>query len=110
MKNLAQRVSLKPEWICKLEIILLILVLIVGAVFILGNKNGKVKDSAVKKEEIIEQYQNDLQSLLKKHENNKNKQIEQKKVFIQNCNSELSRNIFFTHEESIKILKRLSQL
>lgn len=107
MKSFVLLVSLKREWTCKVEIILLLLILIVIGFFIFTQKNSKVKNSAIKKEEIITQYENDLQSLLRKHQNNKEMQLKQKKIFLQNCNSELSRNIFFTHEETVKVIERL---
>jgi len=79
-------------------------------VFLFSKKNSNVKNTAVKKEEIIAQYETKLLTLLKQHKNDKTKQIEQKKIFMQHCNSELSRNIFFTREESVKILQKLSLL
>jgi len=33
--------------------------------------------------------------------------MEQKKIFLQQCNSELSRNIFFTSDETVKIIEKL---
>jgi len=78
--------------------------------FVFSNKNGKIKNTTVKKEEIILQYENELKQILKKHESNKEKRLQEKKIFLQKCNSELSRNIFFTHEESVKIIQRFSIL
>jgi len=94
-----------------LEILLVFIALILAvSFFIFNGKKYKVKNTAVKKEEIIAQYENSLQQILKKYENDKSKQIEEKKLFLQKCNSELSRNIFFTHEESIKIIERLLKI
>ena len=64
----------------------------------------------MKKEEIIAQYENDLRSLMTRYQNNKTKQVEQKKIFLQNCNNEFSRNIFFTEEEAIKIIQKLAKI
>lgn len=94
-----------------MEILLVFIALILAvSFFIFNGKKYKVKNTAVKKEEIIAQYENSLQQILKKYENDKSKQIEEKKLFLQKCNSELSRNIFFTHEESIKIIERLLKI
>jgi len=94
-----------------LEVLLIFIILIlVISFFLFSNKNSKVKNTAVKKEEIILEYEHNLQKILRKYENNKSKQIEEKKLFLQQCNSELSRNIFFTHEESIKVIERLLKI
>lgn len=93
-----------------MEYIIIFLILAITVFFVLSQKNCKVKKTGVKKEEIIMSYENDLRKILKKFEDNKPLQIEQKKKFLQNCNNELSRNIFFTEEEAIKIIQRLSLL
>ncbi|MGB5867598.1 MAG: hypothetical protein WBG69_06980 [Arcobacteraceae bacterium] len=93
-----------------MEFALLIIVFFVVLFFIVSKKSYKIKNSAIKKEEIIQQYENDLKNILSQYTDDKTKQIEEKKIFLQNCNSELSRNIFFTQEESLQILQRLSKL
>ncbi len=93
-----------------MEIALLIIIFFVILFFIVSKKSYKIKNSVIKKDEIIAQYENDLKKILSKYNDDKIKQIEQKKIFLQNCNSELSRNIFFTQEESLQILQRLSKL
>jgi len=89
--------------------VVLVLILSFGFYFI-TKKNYKVKNTAIKKEEIILGYENKLRDILSQFANDKAKQIEKKKIFLRNCNSELSRNIFFTHEESVKIIERLIKL
>lgn len=93
-----------------MEFALLIIVFFVVLFFIVSKKSYKIKNSAIKKDEIIAQYENDLKKILSQYDDDKTKQIEEKKIFLQNCNSELSRNIFFTQEESLQILQRLSKL
>jgi len=66
------------------------------------------KSSGLKKSEIIAQYEDDLKQLLTKYENDKTKKMEQKKAYLQKCSSELSRNIFFTPEESKEIIQKLA--
>ena len=93
-----------------MEFIFVFIILAITLFLFLQNKNNSVKNPVVKKEEIYTQYKKQLQSLLEKYKDNKTIQIEQKKIFLQNCNSELSRNIFFTQEESIEMLQKLSRL
>jgi len=93
-----------------LEIILIILILIIFGILFFSQKKHAVKNTTVKKEEIINKYENDLKSLLNKYKKNKAKQLEEKKIFLQNCNSELARNIFFTHEEAVKVIERLLKI
>jgi len=78
-------------------------------ILLLTKSTSEIKKPAIKKEEIILQYEKELETILEQYKNNKNKQLEEKKKFLQRCNSELSRNIFFTEEESINIIKRLLQ-
>jgi len=93
-----------------MEIILLLVFFILLAFFYQSQNKLKVKNSAVKKIEIIQNYENDLKILLTKFENDKKKQLEEKKIFLQHCNSELSRNIFFTNEEVVKIIEKLLKI
>lgn len=107
MKSLVRQVQLKHVWIYNLEIILIILILIVIGVLFFNQSSSETKNPIVKKEEIIEEYERDLQTILEKYRDDKPRQVQEKKIFLQNCNSELSRNIFFTEQESIEIIKRL---
>ncbi|MEA3552955.1 MAG: hypothetical protein U9R39_00990 [Campylobacterota bacterium] len=93
-------------------LILLILALIVVAVliFLNGNSTNNAKSSVVKKHEIIEQYEKELKAILDKHKHNNETKIEQKKLFLQKCSSELSRNIFFDPEESKQVIQKLASL
>jgi len=93
-----------------MEFIFVFIILAITLFLFLQNKNNSVKNPVLKKEEIYTQYKKQLQTLLEKYKDNKTVQIEQKKIFLQNCNSELSRNIFFTQEESIQMLQKLSKL
>jgi hypothetical protein len=90
-----------------LEIVLIILILIVIGILLFNQSNSPTKKPAVKKEEIIIQYEKDLEKILLKYNDDKPLQIQEKKKFLQNCNSELSRNIFFTHDEAVKVIERL---
>jgi biotin-(acetyl-CoA carboxylase) ligase len=92
-----------------LIVLIILLVVIIGLIY--TNNNPKnIKSKAVKKQEIIDQYINNLQKILKRFENNKEEQISQKKLYMIKVRSELSRNIFFTPEESKEVLERLAKL
>lgn len=93
-----------------MEIFLVLIFFILLAFFYKSQKNLKIRNSRDKKEEIVNNYEKKLQTLLKKHENDKTKQKEEKKIFLQHCNSELSRNIFFTNEEAIKVIEKLLKI
>jgi len=92
-----------------MEFILLICIFVIALYFIVSKKNYKTKNGIVKKDEIIKKYEDDLTTILQNCKS-QNQKIEQKKLFLQKCNSELSRNIFFTEKEAIQIIKRLSKL
>lgn len=92
-------------------IVLVIIILIILGVILLGNKsNTNAKSSALKKNEIIEQYTNELKSILHKNKDNKEKQLQEKKQYLQKVNSELSRNIFFEAHEAKQLLQKLASL
>jgi len=93
-----------------MEFSVLIIVLFIILFFITSKKNCQIKNAGLKKNEIILQYEDNLKKILAQNKNDKTKQIKEKKVFLQNCNSELSRNIFFTKKESLQVLQRLSKL
>jgi len=92
-----------------MEFIVLICIFFIVLFFVVSQKSYKVKNTLLKKEEIIEKYENQLKKILANYQD-KNEQIKQKKIFLQQCNSELSRNIFFTEKEAIQVIQRLSKL
>ncbi len=85
------------------------MITIIIVVVFTKNKH-QIKSSAIKKSEIILQYQNQLKNILHQCKDDKDTKIEQKKLFLQKCNSELSRNIFFTQDEAKQIIQKLAQL
>jgi len=94
-----------------MEFAVIFLATILVAYIILRKTNHKIKDHNVKKSEIIQQYEQELKKILENtKENSMDNSLKEKKKFLKNCNSELSRNIFFTQEEVSKIIKRLAQL
>jgi len=93
-----------------MEIVLILIFMALLFFFYKSQQKLKIKNSASKKIEIIQNYEQELKILLHKFENDKTKQIEEKKAFLQNCNSELSRNIFFSNEEAIKVIEKLLKI
>jgi len=96
-----------------MDIILVVLILaliVVGVLIFLNGNSNNTKPTAVKKHEIIQQYEKELKNILNKYKNNNETKIKEKKLFLQKCNSELSRNIFFDENESNKIIQKLASL
>lgn len=93
-----------------MEFVVIFLATIAVAYIVLRKTNYKLKQAIVKKHEIVEQYETKLQSILEQYQDDKEKQLQQKKIFLKQCNNELSRNIFFTAEESSKIIQKLATM
>ncbi|MDD2887073.1 MAG: hypothetical protein PHY66_04680 [Aliarcobacter sp.] len=74
------------------------------------NKTILIKPKAVKKEELIEGYRVELLEILKKYEDNKELQLQEKLKFLKRVNYELSMNIFFEKEEARNLIQELSNL
>jgi hypothetical protein len=79
------------------------------AYLLLFKTKNKIQETSVKKEQIILEYEKELQELLLKTDDPK-EQAQIKNKFLQKCNSELSRNIFFTQEESKQALQKLASI
>ena len=75
------------------------------------NKNNFVeKPKAMKKDEIIKAYEEELKQILASCSGNKGLEIEKKVQFLKKVNHELSMNIFFDKDESKQILQNLSKM
>lgn len=92
-----------------MEFAFIFLAIIVIGYLVLNKTNTKLKQTSKKKHEIIEEYEKELLSLLNKASTQEEK-LRLKKQFLQKCNNELSRNIFFTQEEAAKALQKLANL
>ncbi|MEA3498993.1 MAG: hypothetical protein U9R16_08040 [Campylobacterota bacterium] len=91
-------------------VILILALIIVGFLIYLNNSKANHKSSIVKKHEIIEQYEDELKTILDKYQNDDKRRVDEKKLFLQKCSSELSRNIFFDPKESKQIIMKLASL
>ena len=92
-----------------------ILALILSTVFTIlymyfKKNNTAVKPKGLKKEELIQNYKNELLEILEKYENNKELQLQEKVKFLKKVNYELSMNIFFEKEEARSLIQELSNL
>ena len=93
-----------------LTLILIFLMFFAIFLFITANKKKNIKAPAVKKEELIEAYKDQMKELLSKYENDKKLQTQEKIKLLKQINHELSMNLFFEKEEARKLLKELSTL
>ena len=93
-----------------MEYLAIFLIILILGYFTIFKTQVKIRQTNEKKEDIIQNYHNDLQKILAQHQNDKTIQREQKARFLKQCNDELSRNIFFTPDESKKILQNLAKL
>ena len=92
-------------------VISLVLVVLVIILMLIFNKNKhQTKSSVVKKDEVIAKYKKQLEDILEKYKDDNDTKIKQKKLFLKKCNSELSRNIFFTQSQAHKVIKNLASL
>ena len=90
----------------------LILSAILTVVYLYFKKNKTIfiKPKAVKKEELIQSYRVERLEILKKYEDNKELQLQEKLKFLKRVNYELSMNIFFEKEEARDLIQELSKL
>ncbi|MGB1226701.1 MAG: hypothetical protein ACPG9K_02335 [Poseidonibacter sp.] len=91
-----------------LTLILIFLIFFAVFLYFSANKKKNIKEPAVKKEELIQSYRNQMKEVLKKHENDKQVQTSEKIKLLKKINHELSMNLFFEKEEASKLLKELS--
>ncbi|MEA3353835.1 MAG: hypothetical protein U9Q33_08480 [Campylobacterota bacterium] len=91
-------------------IVFLLTVLTAGALFYRRKDGSSIRSTALKKEDIVHNYEKELKELMAPYENDKKMQIKIKKEYLQKCNSELSRNVFFDEDEAKEVLEQLSQL
>ena len=91
---------------------------IIGIVFLIivlvmtfrNNSEVDVKTKAQKREEILIDYKNELQSVLTSFENDKQARMAKKSSLLKKYSDELSRNIFFDQSEIKEIILELSSV
>lgn len=95
-----------------MENFLLLFAFIVGALLILLVTNSKKqyqsKPKEIKKQEIINEYKQQLQIIKKTYLEDEQMYQQQKMIFIKEVNKELNKNIFFDQEEVTNVIKELA--
>lgn len=93
-------------------IIAFVLILMLFVVYFLSNKKDKTftKTNVLTKDELIQNYKNELLKILDEFSSDKKSQMEEKLKFLKRVNYELSMNIFFEKEELKKFIQELSRL
>jgi len=93
-------------------ILALILSVLFTMIFLFYKKNKTtfVKPVVVKKDELIQNYKNELLEILEVHKDNKELQFQERIKFLKRVNYELSMNIFFDEIESKNLIQELSGL
>ncbi|MFA9239148.1 MAG: hypothetical protein ACEQSQ_04540 [Candidatus Paceibacteria bacterium] len=69
-----------------------------------------IKPAAVKKDELIQSYKDELLEILEGCKENKELQFQERIKFIKKVNYELSMNVFFDEVEAKDLIKELSGL
>jgi hypothetical protein len=85
-------------------------ILTVAFMFYKKNKTIFIKPRVATKDELIQNYRDELLELLEKNKENKDLQFQEKIKFIKRVNYELSMNIFFDEIEAKNLIQELSSL
>lgn len=90
--------------------IFIIIFLVLGLLvfLLLFRTNKKHKPSALKKEELIKQYEYEMLKLISKYEKDKELLNEKKIEFLKVASKELHNNIFFDESEAKAIIQKLA--
>ncbi|MFA7569699.1 MAG: hypothetical protein WCY75_00445 [Sulfurimonadaceae bacterium] len=92
-----------------INIILVILIIMAVLLFFLkGRKKTAKKPAFMKKDEIIEAYKQQMQTVIQTYQNDAIQLKEKKISLIKKINQELNKNIFFNQEEIKKIIYELT--
>lgn len=79
-------------------------------VYLLQNKTKSSKSSALKKSELIQNYEDGMINIIRNHENDK-EILQLKKVqYLKKASHELHNNIFFDAQEAKEIIQKLASL
>jgi hypothetical protein len=88
---------------------IVIFLLLSTFIFLIFKRNNtKHKPSALKKDELIKQYEYEMLKLISKYENDKELLNEKKIEFLKIASKELHNNIFFDASEAKAIIKKLA--
>lgn len=97
-----------------MEAVLLVVIAALIAFCVMYLKNTfftpNTKPPAVKKEEIILQYEQQMKDLVSKYSSNNQVLTNEKIKLLKQINHELSMNLFFDEVESKQIIQKLSKI
>lgn len=88
-------------------LVVLAFILVVQRIF---SKGGDVKPQAVKKSEIIEDYEKQMRLIIERYSDDKELLTSQKTIFLKSVSGELHRNIFFDEDEVKEVIQHLASL
>ena len=91
-----------------MELIAIFLLSIIIAFFLIKKKKKNVREVYKKKDLIVQDYKNQLKELLENSPKEDRAKI--KTDFLKKCNEELSRNIYFEHNEIHTVLNKLLKI
>lgn len=93
--------------------VIILFIFLIGVVFLYErgwNSAPKMgKPAAVKKEEIIAGYQEEMSALLETYKEDRERYLQEKKKILLRINRELATNIFFDPEEVRTVLSHLAR-
>jgi Tfp pilus assembly protein PilO len=91
-------------------LILFVALAVLLFLYFFKNKSVNIKSKVIKKEELKENYKNQMITVLRKYDEDKTKQIQEKIKLLKQINAELSMNLFFDEQEAKDFLKELSNI
>lgn len=91
-----------------MEFVVVFFLSLIVVILLVKQRKKNIKQSAVKKDEIIKDYERQLKQLLQ--DNSKENQIKIKTTFLKKVNDELSRNIYFDKTEIKTVIDKLLKI
>lgn len=94
------------------SLLLIAIIAIIGfLVYYLSNTNKQEhKSSALKKEELILKYENEMKDIIEKYKDEPTVLTTKKIEYLKKASNQLHNNIFFTEQEAKALVKRLASL
>lgn len=95
-----------------MEIVLIILILavIVFLVLFFNTNKKEVRSSALKKEELIQKYEEEMRAVLDEYKENPELQKIKKIEYLKKASAKIHNNIFFSDGEARTLVQRLASL
>lgn len=91
-------------------LVLAFLVLFIIAFFIFNKPKKKAKPTAIKKDELIRKYEDEMNEIISTYKDDK-EQLQIKKIeYLKKASHKLHNNIFFDEQEAKQMVQRLASL